>query len=144
GETYMIVTPADDRSLDKVLKLIKMSPDEVVLDIDWGAATSGGAPARRGRAEPARKPARAESSRSAKPAVAEPAAPTPSGDEAEPKVRRSRGSRSRKPQVETGTGTEVQATEAAPAADAAPETAAEAPRRSRSRRGQPRRDSAPS
>ncbi len=35
GETFMIVTPADARSLDKVLKLTKDEPDEVVLDIDW-------------------------------------------------------------------------------------------------------------
>jgi superfamily II DNA/RNA helicase len=32
GQTFMIVTPADDRSLDKVLKLIKMTPEELVLD----------------------------------------------------------------------------------------------------------------
>ena len=32
GQTFMIVTPADDRSLDKVLKLIKMAPEELVLD----------------------------------------------------------------------------------------------------------------
>jgi superfamily II DNA/RNA helicase len=38
GETYMIVTPADDRNLDKVLKLIGSTPNEVVLDLDWNAA----------------------------------------------------------------------------------------------------------
>ncbi|WP_292064624.1 DEAD/DEAH box helicase [Brevundimonas sp. UBA7664] len=32
GQTFMIVTPADDRSLDKVLKLIKMDPIELTLD----------------------------------------------------------------------------------------------------------------
>jgi superfamily II DNA/RNA helicase len=32
GQTFMIVTPGDDRSLDKVLKLIKMDPQELVLD----------------------------------------------------------------------------------------------------------------
>jgi len=35
GETYMIVTPADGRSLDKVLKLIGEAPEEVKLDVDW-------------------------------------------------------------------------------------------------------------
>jgi superfamily II DNA/RNA helicase len=35
GDTFMIVTPADSRSLDKVLKLIGQAPDEVVLDVDW-------------------------------------------------------------------------------------------------------------
>jgi superfamily II DNA/RNA helicase len=32
GEAFMIVTPADDKSLDKVLKLIKKTPEELVLD----------------------------------------------------------------------------------------------------------------
>jgi superfamily II DNA/RNA helicase len=35
GETYMIVTPADDKNLDKVLKLIGSTPDKLVLDLDW-------------------------------------------------------------------------------------------------------------
>ncbi len=34
GETYMIVTPADGRSLDKVLKLIGTTPVEIKLDLD--------------------------------------------------------------------------------------------------------------
>jgi superfamily II DNA/RNA helicase len=46
GEAFMIVTPADARSLDKVLKLTKVAPDEVTLDLDWSAlkseARSGG------------------------------------------------------------------------------------------------------
>ncbi len=37
GDTFMIVTPADSRSLDKVLKLIGQSPDEVKLDLDFSA-----------------------------------------------------------------------------------------------------------
>ena len=38
GEAFMIVTPADDKSLDKVLKLIKKDPEELVLDgIDFTA-----------------------------------------------------------------------------------------------------------
>ncbi|HWA63076.1 MAG TPA: DEAD/DEAH box helicase, partial [Caulobacteraceae bacterium] len=40
GDTYMIVTPADARNLDKVLKLIGMAPDEVKLDIDWSEVKS--------------------------------------------------------------------------------------------------------
>lgn len=39
GQTFMIVTPNDDKALDKVLKLIKMAPEELVLD----AADLGGA-----------------------------------------------------------------------------------------------------
>jgi len=51
GETFMIVTPADGRSLDKVLKLIGKTPDEVTLDIDWSEVRTTGraAPERRGR-----------------------------------------------------------------------------------------------
>jgi superfamily II DNA/RNA helicase len=35
GQTFMIVTPADSRSLDKVLKLIGKTPNELTLDIDF-------------------------------------------------------------------------------------------------------------
>ena len=35
GDTYMLVTPADGRQLDKVLKLIGQNPHEVTLDVDW-------------------------------------------------------------------------------------------------------------
>ena len=42
GQTFMIVTPADDRSLDKVLKLIKMAPEELTLDIDWSGLGASG------------------------------------------------------------------------------------------------------
>jgi superfamily II DNA/RNA helicase len=42
GQAFMIVTPADDKSLDKVLKLIKMAPQELVLDgIDFAAIKDG-------------------------------------------------------------------------------------------------------
>ena len=38
GEAFMIVTPSDDKSLDKVLKLIKKEPQELVLEgIDFAA-----------------------------------------------------------------------------------------------------------
>ena len=35
GQTFMIVTPADSRNLDKVLKLIGKPPEEIVLEADW-------------------------------------------------------------------------------------------------------------
>jgi superfamily II DNA/RNA helicase len=41
GQTFMIVTPADGRALDKVLKLTGEAPDEVVLDVDWSQAKTG-------------------------------------------------------------------------------------------------------
>ncbi|HEY0600593.1 C-terminal helicase domain-containing protein, partial [Brevundimonas sp.] len=55
GQTFMIVTPADDRSLDKVLKLIKMKPEELTLDsVDLGGGSSR-RPEKTERAEPARE-----------------------------------------------------------------------------------------
>ena len=38
GKTYMIITPADSRSLDKVIKLIGETPIEETLDLDWSQA----------------------------------------------------------------------------------------------------------
>lgn len=64
GQAFMIVTPADDKSLDKVMKLIKMSPEELVLDLDW--SNLGGGSSRRGEpksdARPARGKARSDNS----------------------------------------------------------------------------------
>ena len=40
GSAYMLVTPADGRSLDKVLKLTGKAPDEVTLDVDYSAVRS--------------------------------------------------------------------------------------------------------
>ena len=42
GETFMIVTPADSRSLDKVLKLIGQAPEELKLELDWDEARARG------------------------------------------------------------------------------------------------------
>ncbi|HZL01075.1 MAG TPA: DEAD/DEAH box helicase [Caulobacteraceae bacterium] len=50
GDTFMLVTPADGRALDKVLKLIGVAPDEVALDIDW-SQVRGDARARGDRGE---------------------------------------------------------------------------------------------
>ncbi|WP_439478737.1 DEAD/DEAH box helicase [Brevundimonas sp.] len=56
GQTFMIVTPADDRSLDKVLKLIKMDPIELTLDgVDF---SPGREQPRRDSGRPERAPAR--------------------------------------------------------------------------------------
>ncbi len=41
GDAFMIITPADSRSLDKVLKLIGDNPKEEVLDLDWSLAEGG-------------------------------------------------------------------------------------------------------
>ena len=38
GQTFMIITPADAKNLDKVLKLIGQQPEEITLDLDWSLA----------------------------------------------------------------------------------------------------------
>ncbi|MCS6625116.1 DEAD/DEAH box helicase [Roseibacterium beibuensis] len=112
GQTFMIVTPADDRSLDKVLKLIKMAPEELVLDSADLGGGGGRRPEKTDRAEPARErpsrsrraPAKAEPQADAEEAVAEtsaeaPPAAAPAGEEApvrEGRARRSRGRRGAK------------------------------------------------
>ena len=119
GQTFMIVTPADDRSLDKVLKLIKMAPEELTLDsADLGGG--GRRPDKAERDEPARdrgeRPSRSRRAPAAKAdeaveIVAEAPPPpvteeTPSAEERPAPARRSRsrrGGRSAGPAVETST-----------------------------------------
>ena len=81
----MIVTPGDDKSLDKVLKLIKMAPEELVLDLDWSNPDG----ARRARPEPVATPAA--------PPRAEAVATATPDTTAEPSARRTRSRRSSKP-----------------------------------------------
>ncbi len=40
GVTYMLVTPADDKGFDKVVKLIGSTPDEEKLDLDYSNAVT--------------------------------------------------------------------------------------------------------
>ncbi len=54
GVTYMLVTPADSRNFDKVLKLIGKAPEEMKLDIDWSQASAD----RRPKSDRDRRPAR--------------------------------------------------------------------------------------
>jgi superfamily II DNA/RNA helicase len=65
GQTFMIVTPADSRGLDKVLKLIGKTPQEVTLDLDFSAARTEPREGRPGRGERTggreRKPRREDS-----------------------------------------------------------------------------------
>ena len=157
GQTFMIVTPGDDRSLDKVLKLIKMTPEELTLD---SADLGGGAsrrPEKAERAEPQRERAdRPSRSRRAAPAAAEAAAdvetapavaeasPAPAGAEAPAadaeapaparRTRSRRGGRSARPAADAP----VEATiETPPAAETAPRErpAQEAHLRQSDRRG---------
>src|ERR1700760_993702 len=49
GQTFMIVTPADSKGLDKVLKLIGKAPNEMTLDIDFSEIKSEPRESRSGR-----------------------------------------------------------------------------------------------
>src|ERR1700760_4441644 len=55
GEAYMIIPPADSRNLDKVLKLIGKTPEELTLEIDWGAIKPREASSRSSRGGDERK-----------------------------------------------------------------------------------------
>jgi superfamily II DNA/RNA helicase len=77
GDSITLVTPADSRNLDKVLRLIGKTPVELKLDLDWSQAKSDG----RGRPE-RRRPERRERSygrptSETSVAAMQPATPTP-------------------------------------------------------------------
>ena len=66
----MIVTPADSRNLDKVLKLIGKAPEEIKLDLDWANIKDeprSAARRRRGRGGGARRPPAASRDRDRRP-----------------------------------------------------------------------------
>ncbi len=78
GQTFMIVTPSDDKALDKVLKLIKMTPEELTLDGPTERAPRAEAPAADGDApRPARSRGRRRGADRASDAETAPAAPLP-------------------------------------------------------------------
>ena len=120
GKAYMLITPADSRSLDKVIKLIGENPTEVTLDLDWSKARDaegsserpGGRDAGRdrggrgGRGRQERRPERSESRvephKPAEPvARSEPVEPPPiapletGSQERAPRARSGRGGESR-------------------------------------------------
>jgi len=137
GDTYMIVTPADDRSLDKVLKLIKMAPEEVTLDLDWSQAKGGDRP--RGRA--ADKPVRGRSRRD-EPRREEPRRETPSPVEAEAPAppearpeRKPRRGQARRDEPRRDEAPREEPRREAPAAEARPERAPREQDRPRRERG---------
>ncbi len=116
GETYMIVTPADSKSLDKVLKLIGKTPEMAPLDLDWSSLTddrgrgggrgAGGRDGRRSEPRPAsrsRQPARDEGEQVAAAAPVVEAAPAqaegPSTPEDRPKTRSRARTRARPDKV---------------------------------------------
>ncbi|MFN6982488.1 MAG: DEAD/DEAH box helicase [Brevundimonas sp.] len=119
GQAFMIVTPGDDKSLDKVLKLIKMDPKELVLDdVDFDAIKDGGRDDKRSssRSSESRSGERGGRgrSRAAEPAqTPAPAVALAETDAAEAPTR-SRSRRKAKPEVSVETVVE---TEIAPVVD---------------------------
>ena len=113
GQAFMIVTPADDKSLDKVLKLIKKDPVELTLEgVDFGGARSGRPaaekPASRGRGRSA--PRDAAPAEPAVEAVAETVVEAPSlaevTTETPRRTRNRRGGRGKSSAVEAEAVTE--------------------------------------
>jgi len=123
GQTFMIVTPADSRNLDKVLKLIGKAPEEIKLDADWANIKDeprnarGGGRGGGGRAAPSSRDRDRDRRPRPVPAHGEVASMTPFDP----------------------------ATAPAPSPDAAPraERPARRERSGRNRRGEPRPDAAP-
>jgi superfamily II DNA/RNA helicase len=133
GKAYMIVTPADAKNIDKVLKLIGKNPEEVVLEgVDFASIKDE----RRERSGGRERGGRDRGGRDQRPRRIEPhgevasmdaiVAPTPiEGEEAAPR-RKARSSAKPKP-------------EATPAAEAPPAARAERPQREE----RPRREERP-
>jgi superfamily II DNA/RNA helicase len=163
GQTFMIVTPADSRNLDKVLKLIGKTPIEITLEgIDWasikdeprsgrggergrGGARGGPSASRDRDRRPRPVPVHGEVAsmapfdpKTAPAAPAAEAAPRPERAERPPERKgRTRGRRGAEPHPDVEP---TPAPVAAPAAEAsaAPATEADRPPRERSGRDRPR------
>ncbi|MDP3657872.1 MAG: C-terminal helicase domain-containing protein, partial [Brevundimonas sp.] len=125
GQTFMIVTPADDRSLDKVLKLIKMAPEELVLDgVDFSPGkeqprrdagrSEGAAPRARGRTR-RETPAETAPETAAPVEAARPTATEPVPEADAPPARRSRSRRGSRSSGEAAAESPATATPPAPA-----------------------------
>ncbi|WP_297511712.1 DEAD/DEAH box helicase [uncultured Caulobacter sp.] len=104
GITYMLVTPADDKGFDKVVKLIGSTPDEEKLELDYSNAVTvkreGDRDRKRGgrdRGERGERPARGRSRRSEEVAAE---APVETVEAQVPDVVEERPTRERKPRRE--------------------------------------------
>jgi len=143
GQTFMIVTPSDDRSLDKVLKLIKMTPEELTLDLSGGHGRPARSATPRTADDAAASDKPARSRRKASPAAGDEA---PADNGGEQPARRSRSRRKTAPDAAPldVTPAEAAAEERTPAPETS-DTAGSQPRtRSRSRGGRGRKsDTAP-
>ncbi|HEY8574490.1 DEAD/DEAH box helicase [Phenylobacterium sp.] len=142
GQAFMIVTPADSRNLDKVLKLIGKAPEEIKLEgIDWGSIKDEPRAGRGGREGGGRSRERSSRDRDRRPREVkphgevasmepfDPGAPPP--EQEAPKPRRGR---ERKPRTEA-----VEPVEAAAPAPADVEREARPPRERSERSERPER-----
>jgi superfamily II DNA/RNA helicase len=138
GQTFMIVTPADSRNLDKVLKLTGKVPEEITLDLDWSSIKdeprAGGRDRAGGRGRDRDRPRRDHAPKidHRPPSVVSaaetaPAAPREAAPEPAPRPRREPG-REPPPAPVAAVASTVQ------------ETTVEAPRRARPDRDRPRRE----
>ena len=153
GEAFMIVTPSDDKALDKVLKLIKKDPVELPLDgVDFGAIKdqprreSGrdGRGDKRGRGrDRGDRPARPRREDAPVEAAVEDVVVPAVAEEAEAAPARRTRSRRGKAVTEAPVDAVAAPVEAAPAVVEAEATAPREPRRERGRgRNADRRDAA--
>ncbi|MGH6970718.1 MAG: helicase-related protein, partial [Caulobacteraceae bacterium] len=76
GDSITLVTPNDGRDLDKVIRLIGKTPEEIVLDVDWSEVKSDGG-RERGRRPPRRDRGFGRPATETSVASMEPAKPTP-------------------------------------------------------------------
>ncbi|GAA0213109.1 superfamily II DNA/RNA helicase [Brevundimonas nasdae] len=132
GQAFMIVTPSDDKSLDKVLKLIKKDPEELVLDgIDFAAIKDNYRrdDKRSGGRERSGERSGRSRSRAAEPAQAE-AAPFAAAQAEAPAIEapRSRSRRKAKPDVAAVAVVETPAVVEVVVAEAVAPAEARAPR----------------
>jgi superfamily II DNA/RNA helicase len=79
GDSITLVTPADGRNLDKVIRLIGKTPEELKLEVDWSQAKSDGRRESRARPERSRSRDRGFGRPASETSVAsmEPSKPTP-------------------------------------------------------------------
>ncbi|HTI67322.1 MAG TPA: DEAD/DEAH box helicase [Caulobacteraceae bacterium] len=170
GQTFLILGPNDAKSYDKVLKLTKNAPEEIVLDLDWSLAAGGDErrekPGRRGeggssrsrssprdrdRERPRKDHGERASMEPAAPGAPAPVAPEATETRAEPPARtaRSRGRRGEPRRADAAKPAETasEAVQAAPrqeprAEAREPREPREPRREARSRRDEARRDEA--
>jgi superfamily II DNA/RNA helicase len=141
GEAFMIVTPADGRTYDKVIKLTQKEPEFVTLDLDWSSVGSDSDRSRSGRgdrAERGRSSSRDRAQREDVEAVSSDAAPSETGPGATSRGLSTGGRRSRRLRprpVEVAALQEVEAfsPQIVEAAPGSVEPADAAPRRERNR-----------